>query len=841
MRIEKVETDQFGPLENVSWEVPGVAVIFDDNMTGKTSLVDLLINILFTPRRGSRLFEGYERFSVENRDTVIKVLDGGRTYEFRPEVNDTRLGALFGWKEESLFRLLCIRAGDNRLVTDAWNRKSIINAVASLISGARTGELERIKSELVDRCGITEGGDWSNRKDTNPPKIKDKVRREMVPFLNNFQIIEDQLRELKDVNAELERTRSDVRKMRERIDKINESLAESRVNNLKKLTERISQLREELNNYLHVDRGTLDRWEEVKKKIEGGRSLLKSTDFDGYSLEEKLAQVKQKESEKKRRLSSKLDEEISQTKRRLRRLREEEREVEADAENDRRQALDFVHGHIYQTIADLRQKKRRLEELKGWTPYRSSLGVLFGGTLILGTVVFLVMDSVFANFGAIILTFFGISGAAWLVKLSRGEKRLEARIESLKRRVEKDFYERFSPLLADRVYDVDKIDQLAPDLPEKVSRKVKADGNLTELKEEIAKLRKKLEELRREEETLPDEVRDLREREKNLGKRKREAEQKIRKGKRVLSELREKTGVKTVQVLEKKLSDKLDLKSELAETKNLLIAELDLDNDELDKVLAAAREEIQRLTAKKVRPENKVDVDDLGNRRSLREERDHLREELDEKENKLERLTETAGEIRSELRERGTDSTSPGEVYAKRENYLDELTDLTLDRLAGLLSRRTLDRVSREYVKTLDKYLKGGNGRSGEVSELFSEVMGEGFDVEFDFEDDEFIIHEGGLSYKEGSLSSGGRKHLFYATRLALLREISPEPAFLVLDDPFLIYHRKRKRRAIEQLKRFADDGWQILCFTVDRETRDAFVGELGAQKLKIGDLRGRT
>ncbi|MBS3740115.1 hypothetical protein KGY47_01935, partial [Candidatus Bipolaricaulota bacterium] len=154
----------------------------------------------------------------------------------------------------------------------------------------------------------------------------------------------------------------------------------------------------------------------------------------------------------------------------------------------------------------------------------------------------------------------------------------------------------------------------------------------------------------------------------------------------------------------------------------------------------------------------------------------------------------------------------------------------------GSLARKTFDEVSSSYLNSLDRYISGkGVGRT--VEELFGEVMGHRFKLQFNFETNQFVIDENGLTYPETDLSSGGRKHLFYSTRLALVERIVPESAFLILDDPYLFYQKERKKKAIKQLKAFIDSGWQVLCFTVDDQTRDAMVSELNAEEFSIENM----
>ncbi|MBS3813620.1 hypothetical protein KGY64_07320, partial [Candidatus Bipolaricaulota bacterium] len=312
---------------------------------------------------------------------------------------------------------------------------------------------------------------------------------------------------------------------------------------------------------------------------------------------------------------------------------------------------------------------------------------------------------------------------------------------------------------------------------------------------------------------------------------------KIRGARDKLTKLRKQAGVDDLEELEDLVEAKRKSEEELREARGTLAGELEVDRTDDDDLLTMAEEEMERLGKEIESVGRHSEGYDGREVAELKEREKNVREELREKRRKLKALEDRVDEIKATLRKRNLDPGEPRVIFDRRDEYLRELRNFTVDRLAGNLAREALDRVSSEYFETLDAYLGRSERREGNVGEFFSGVMGDEFEVEFDFERDEFIIHEGDVEYSENSLSSGGKRHLLYATRLALLEGIPTDPAFLILDDPYLFYHKDRKGKAVRQLKKFVKKGWQVLCFTVDRETMNLMVDELGAGYFEIGDL----
>ncbi len=89
-----------------------------------------------------------------------------------------------------------------------------------------------------------------------------------------------------------------------------------------------------------------------------------------------------------------------------------------------------------------------------------------------------------------------------------------------------------------------------------------------------------------------------------------------------------------------------------------------------------------------------------------------------------------------------------------------------------------------------------------------------------------------GKRYAFSSLSTGTRNQFYFALRLALASFQLKEAGVLVLDDAFLSFDKNRRKAAVEILKDYSEQGWQVIYTTVNEEQMEQTFSEVFTKNL---------
>ena len=835
MRIHRISVEKYGPLSNLDWELPATGIVYDDNMAGKTALVDLIVRHLFVPRKRSRLFQNYDRFSGDETGQVrLELKENGNSHVFGTDGDGTEIKELFGWEEEGLFRLFCIRAGDNSLVTGNRSRASVFNAAASLISGVGTEKLDRIKRDMESEFRITRRGNWSNRKGTQPPKIKERISKEILPFLNDFSSSQEALHEYEAGKARLQELRADREELEKEKSRTARILKLLRAERLEGRLKKIEDLKSERENYARIKEDDLEQWREARAKLEKHRERLSETDREGRNPEERLKKLKSEIRESEKLLNKELGERINSLQDRKREQERKMAAIKREAKEKKRKAINFLQEEIREPLKEVTRLEEGRNKLEFWHRYGSALNTAGAGLIILGA-----LAAFFSN------PYFGLTALPGLALILITQRKLAARagltdeISDREKEIVRKFNSRFSSVLDGEVKGPNQLDAVIDLVPDRLEEQLKQEENFKEIESRKKELEEELNRQKLRAEELPEEVKELKEEKKELSARISRANQGVKEARQGLAKLRDRTNVPGLAELKEKLEAKKKVEEKLRDEKAVLAGELDSFPDEEEGLLAEAKKTIAGLredTAdEKIREEGNPAVEEIS-REEARKRLQELNEKIERKSEKIKNERSKLEDLREDLSERGMDPTNPGELFRKKREARNDLEGFIIDRVAGNLAKEALEDVSRDYLDSLDRFISGGSVEKT-VQSLFQEVMGENFELSFDYENNEFRIREGERTYLESDLSSGGRKHLFLATRLALVDKLTAEPGFLIFDDPLLFYHEKRKRKAIKQLKPLVEAGWQVIFFSVDGQTRDGVLEELDGEEYSVSDL----
>lgn len=821
MKINHISVTAYGPLKKISWDLPDIGVVYDDNMVGKTSLVDLLVQFLFTSRNRSQVFDSYKRFNKLYPEVEIEIESGGRTYTYGQKKSTTKLKDLLGWEGDELFRLLCIRDGDSRLVLDSKNRPSMLRALVSLMSEVSTAKVGRIDSDIRRRCQITAHNRWTDRRDNNPPKLYSHIQGKIVPFLDKIDQAEEELQKLGQEQSTYHVLVDSLGNKEEELEEIDAKFSLAKAKKIEAISEQTEAKNKELEKYSRIREGDEDKWILAREKREKAiRALKGSKKLDEKGLEAKLNKIDHDVDESGERLDEGINQDERGVRKELRDLKNEESEIRNQIDKERGSARKFIRENV-RIFLQKRGKMRQWAD--GQIIYYVTSSVVFVISILCG----------------ISLSYWFYGGIVIALLLGVLIKRKVSQFNAIEKKIERTFNEKFKSVLEQHIQNVETIEDLCEEIPDKIGQKIREEKELRQIQNDIRRLEDELEELARERSGLPEEIGKLSAKKEELRQKVEEQKYAKKESEQVLEDLRDRSGQPNCESFQKKLVEKRKVLESIRKLEAVLNSELDTDLEKLELLTVAdtnVSELRSKVEAKFSHPKQHWELEDKDN---LEHQKNKKQRELKELKAKIDRIENQIKQRESSLRsEYEIDPEQPQDLFSRKTKYTNDLERFIIDRIAGAEACKILENISGSYLEDLNKFFNSDKNSPESVGRFFANVMGSEFQISFNYDSNKFFIKEGALEYSEADLSSGGRRHLFYSIRLALLNEIVPEPAFLVLDDPFLYYHTDRKKKAIKQLDHLIQKGWQILCFTVDKETRNSMVQELDAEEFKIADLK---
>ncbi len=308
-----------------------------------------------------------------------------------------------------------------------------------------------------------------------------------------------------------------------------------------------------------------------------------------------------------------------------------------------------------------------------------------------------------------------------------------------------------------------------------------------------------------------DEIKEQKGAKLTLLKEKEKLREELRSGKSTtdinqeIADLRSKTGLAELSHLGTKIKEKIALENKRNELYGKIFGHLaERDDKKWQRMIA------ERKTSK---PDKEPDMS---------REKD-VEQELKATRNNIESLTSKINIHRNILK--GVYNI-PDEraAFIEYDRLRNQLNDYEIEKRAALTARKILKEMSSELDEYITDIVKGNES----LSEYFR-IITERYD-EVEVQNKNFIVRQkDGRKFKIDELSSGAQDQLLLCFRIAALRKIYPHGTFLLLDDAFIFADWSRRSRLVELLRKFIDDGNQVIYLTSDDHTRD-LLKELGAE-----------
>ncbi len=275
---------------------------------------------------------------------------------------------------------------------------------------------------------------------------------------------------------------------------------------------------------------------------------------------------------------------------------------------------------------------------------------------------------------------------------------------------------------------------------------------------------------------------------------KEEAVATIEKG---ISDLRNKTGIAELSDLKEKINKKRKIEAEFSKLDGKISGMLsERDDKKWERI-------IREMRAK--RPEKEPDI---ISERDLKNEAQKIQE----------RINELTREIKifKEVEQTKFNITDDRSAFIQYDRLQKTLENYTMEKKAALAVREIFKKMSSELDEFIHDIITGNDS----LSEYFESITGRYDEVEI--KNKNFVVKEkSGRKFKADDLSSGAKDQLLLCFRLAALKHIFPKGSFLILDDAFIFADWPRRQKLVDLIKKFIEDGNQVIYLTSDNHTRD--------------------
>ncbi len=791
MKILELKCQPVGPLVKPISFLCGdknCTIVYDENEAGKTSLVDIIVNMLFMKGSAQSRFQS-RRF--DDYDGYVKLEYQGQEITF---TGNTDLDKNLGFPQE-FSRLPIVRGSDLHFLWSGNREKKgpLIDACIQHFSADFEENLSSVVTNVRSAAGLpAKRNYWTKGKEDELRKDLDLVSKKEL-LLAAMANKEKTRLELQEVEEQLKKVRAELVALTQEQKELKGERQAALCHSAKQLQGKLLALRAEYGEgaYERSSREDLQRWTESATMEGTLREKRLSLKNQTRTKEKELFTLKQRCEDLNRSLKE-AEEIHEQVKRKLNQL-EQEREKE-----------ERVHLDSMAKVKALVDSSRLAASQRGKLKWSMAVGALL---LLMATIFFigklLPLTGVFLLAG-LGLTGWGLSASAVYGKtIKSGKEEIRQLIrelglqpvgtaEEMAAALER-YFQQQKDLTGELLARMEKECQEAEGcLQGFVEEKIRTDGEREKLSESIK-------ELYSSSIGVAEDLDDVNS---------------------VLDDLIRKTGKPDHSSLGKALQEKEAMEREMERLETRLGALLG-DEKEWREELISLESYLEQYP--EPRPLRQLEQQKLQLEKDLRE--------LKADEENLQELYERLG--RQELEESKT-------LYAADCGELGTLA-LGLESSEELIREAIRNSLAAIWVQQVVETAKVGVedvileplSRAGEI---FHRITGRYDSIGYQREGDDlkFSVTQEDAVYGEELLSDGAGAQLLISLRLALLEQVlGDEPGLLVLDDPLLNSSKSRKRKAIRVLLDYVKKGWQLFYLTVDSVAVEIFK-ELGEQQVEV-------
>lgn len=333
--------------------------------------------------------------------------------------------------------------------------------------------------------------------------------------------------------------------------------------------------------------------------------------------------------------------------------------------------------------------------------------------------------------------------------------------------------------------DVDNFDSLKNLYNDKNELEKKLNSSVNDFERELAKIGKTFEEVDRNYSSLDD---------KEYGKYKNKSNNEIEK---------------EYQFTIDEIEDIIDNEDENVYINNIKIYVNSCEKNykdikNLDKIIDEKDKEIKKINKELDKYED-FDIDDMEDIDDVEKRKEEIEENLKDLNDDLKEKREALGGINNEIN--GRSAQSFDDTINLRENELNELKEeynhyehilKVFNDVMMSNKQNPLKNIETEFIDNVNVITNNG--------------------IKIDNSGDVLNISSGNSGLTPSILSEGTKDSIGFAFKLAVVKSLFPDEAFIVLDDPFTDMDEDRVKASCKLLQIFAKNNNQVLFFTCDNK-----------------------
>ena len=793
MRILELKCCPVGPLSRPVFfqSKKNCVVVYDENEAGKTSLVDIIVNMLF--RRGS----AQSRFQSRRFDDFqgyVKLEHQGEVITCEGSIDLDKLLEL----PAEFSRLPIVRGGDLNFLWSSNREKKgpLIEACIQHFTADCENNLAAVAAAVRSTAGLPAKRNCWTRAKAEELKGYLELYRKKEFLLSGLANREKTKRELRGVNERLQEVKIKLAAAEDEQKRVAEEHQAALCNAAEVWERKLSALRTEYREggYERCSREDLQLWAESAAKeqsLKERENTLKSQISD---TEIKILELRQQQ-EKVLRCLKEAEESCAAARDTLAKLRQE-KEVKSKERSDMRaEAHTLLHS-----IKSAEEQKDRIK----WAVFTGPLLTVAAVVLLL---VGQLLPGVFLLAAGLVLIGWSrtVSGMC-----SRTFKEAEEKLRKLACSSGVQTAGTADELLKLLERQLAQQDEELREALEKAELECRQqEGELNGLVQEKLLIERELDRL----------AENLRDFHSSLAKCARELD-----GiQNTLEQLMQKSGKGDYASLEEAVKQREGMERDM-----------DLAATRLKTLLGSEDQWRERLLALKPylqqhpHPRSLDELD--GEKARLEAMVLELREEEEELQQQYNKLRQQELDESQSLYAAGCGDIAS--LALRLQEAEEQLKNASRESLAAIWVEKVVEAAKGDFEAALLEPLS-------RAAEIFYAITGHYDSIDYTRvgKDVSFRVSGQGTTYSEELLSDGARAQLLIALRLALLeRALGPEPGLLVLDDPLLNSSLSRKRKAIEVLLDYARRGWQLFYLTVDYPAVEIF-RELGGELVEFSKV----